>query len=316
MNIAFFADHLGERGTEVALFDYAYYNQKILNNKTIVIYQLNRINKKEIIKKFKENFELFLVNNFSQVDRILTKYNVSHIYYIRAGHKDKRLSKVAINCSHAVFHCVPHGDIYATISSFISGYNKKIPVVPHMVNLTKHDRNIRKKLNIPEKAIVFGGYGGILSFNIKFVHDVVYKIASSNKNIYFLFANFRRFCAPLTNVIHLPMIAELDKKVEFINSCDAMIWARSDGETFGLAIAEFSTLNKPVIAMKCGYKAHVNILRNKAFWYSDSESLTKIIENFDPSVEKHKDWNAYRDYTPEKVMKIFDATFLRPQKKL
>lgn len=313
MNIAFFANHLGERGTEVALFDYAYYNQKILNNKSIVIYQTHQINKKEIIKKFNENFELFHVNNFSEVDPILTKYNVSHIYYIRSGKIDNRLSKVAINCSHAVFVCQPHGDIYATISPIISGSNKKIPVVPHMVNLPKHDRNMRKKLNIPEKAIVFGGYGGSCRFNIKFVHDVVYKIASSNKNIYFLFANFIPFCAPLPNIIHLPMIAELDKKVEFINSCDAMIWARSDGEVMSMAMGEFSILNKPIITMKCGYKGHVDILGNKAFWYSCGESLTKIIENFDPSMEKHKDWNAYRDYTPEKVMKIFNDTFLRPR---
>jgi|TARA_Y100000992_G_scaffold299504_1_gene266405 glycosyltransferase involved in cell wall biosynthesis len=316
MKIAFFADHLGERGTEVALFDYAYYNQKILNNKSIVIYKTNSVNNKNIIKKFRENFEfLFHVNNFSEVDPILTENNVSHIYYIRSGQIDNRLSKVAINCSHGVFACQPHGDIYASISPSVSGYNKKTPVVPHMISLPKHDRNMRNKLNIPEEAIVFGGYGGSCRFNIKFVHDVVYKIASSNKNIYFLFANFRPFCAPLPNIIHLPMITELDKKVEFINSCDAMIWARSDGETFGLAIAEFSTLNKPVIAMKCGYREHVNILGNKAFWYSNSESLTKIIENFDPSMEKHKDWNAYRDYTPEKVMKIFDDTFLRSRKK-
>lgn len=311
MKIAFFADHMGERGTEIALFDYAYYNQKILNNKSIIIYKTHSLNKKEIIKKFRENFELlFHVNNFSEVDPILTENNVSHIYYIRFGQIDNKLSKVAINCSHAVFVCQPHGDIYATISPIVSGYNKKIPVIPHMVNLPKHSRNMRKNLNIPERAIVFGGYGGSCRFNIKFVHDVVYKIASSNKNIYFLFANFTPFCASLPNIIHLPMITELDKKVEFINSCDAMIWARSDGETFGLAIAEFSTLNKPVIAMNCGYRAHVNILENKAFWYSNSKSLTKIIENFDPSVEKYKDWNAYRDYAPEKVIKIFNDTFL------
>ena len=313
MNIAFFAAHLAERGTEVALFDYAYYNQKILNNKSIVIYQTHSTNQKKIIKKFAENFELFHVNNFSEVDPILTKHNVSHIYFIRYGILDTNLSNVAINCSHAVFCCQPHGDLYATISPHISDYNKKIPVIPHMISLPKHNRNMRKKLNIPEEAIVFGGYGGSCRFNIKFVHNVVYKIASANKNIYFLFANFKPFCPSLPNIIHLPMIAELDKKVEFINSCNAMIWARSDGETFGLAIGEFSTLNKPVIAIKCGFRAHVNILGNKALWYSDSDSLTKIIVNFDPSVEKHKDWNAYRDYTPEKVMKIFNDIFLQTE---
>ncbi len=310
MNIAFFASHLCERGTEVALFDYAYYNQEILNNKSFVIYQTHSINKKDIIKKFEDKLQLFNVNEYDEIDPILKKYNISHIYYIRHGKLDNNLSKIAINCCHAVFYCEPHGDIYATISPFVSNYNNKIPVVPHMVSLPKHNLNMRKKLNIPEQAIVFGGYGGSCRFNIKFVHNVVYKIASVNKNIYFLFANFSKFCPPLPNIIHLPMIAELDKKVEFINTCDAMIWARTDGETFGLAIAEFSTFNKPIISMKCGYRAHVHILGNKALWYYDSKSLTKIIENFDPKVEKKKDWNAYREFTPEKVMKIFNDTFL------
>jgi len=265
----------------------------------------------EIIKKFKEKFIVHETDNFKEVDNYILKYNISHIYIIKSGEFDSRLSRNAKNCIHCVFNCnQPHGDVYSSISPTVRGNNGKYPVVPHMINLPKHDRNMRKKLNIPENAIVFGGYGGSQSFNISFVHNVVYKIAYTNKNIYFLFANFNRFCPPLPNIIHLPMITELDKKVEFINSCDAMIWARSHGETFGLAIGEFSTLNKPVIAMKCGDKAHVQMLGNKAFWYSDNKSLTKIIETFNPSVEKDKDWNAYRDYTPEKVMKIFNDTFL------
>lgn len=40
------------------------------------------------------------------------------------------------------------------------------------------------------------------------------------------------------------------EKTTFINTCDAMLWARHDGETFGLAIGEFSSKNKPVIYAK------------------------------------------------------------------
>jgi len=79
--------------------------------------------------------------------------------------------------------------------------------------------------------------------------NVVYNIAQNNPNIYFLFANFYKFCQDLPNIIFLPMITNLYEKVEFINTCDAMLWARQRGETFGSAIAEFSTLNKPIIAL-------------------------------------------------------------------
>ena len=37
MNIAFFVRHFTERGTEVAIYDYAKYNEEILNNKSYII---------------------------------------------------------------------------------------------------------------------------------------------------------------------------------------------------------------------------------------------------------------------------------------
>ena len=36
VNIGFLANHLGLRGSETALYDYAYYNQTILKNKSFI----------------------------------------------------------------------------------------------------------------------------------------------------------------------------------------------------------------------------------------------------------------------------------------
>ena len=41
MKIAFHQPHLSERGTTVAMFDYAYYNEVLLNNESIIITQKN-----------------------------------------------------------------------------------------------------------------------------------------------------------------------------------------------------------------------------------------------------------------------------------
>jgi hypothetical protein len=71
-------------------------------------------------------------------------------------------------------------------------------------------------------------------------------IAENYPNIYFIFANFNSFCDSKKNIIFLPNIIDEIDKTTYINTCDAMIWARSGGETFGLAIAEFSINNKPV----------------------------------------------------------------------
>ena len=308
MNIAFWDNQLCERGTTVSLYDYAFYNQTLLGNKSYIFYDKNnRENKEDIIQKFKKHFTVHKTDNFKEVDDYLLQYNITHIYIIKSGNLDSRLSKVAKNCIHCVFDCYqPHGEVYSSISPWVKGNNGQFPVVPHMINLGKHDKNMRKNLNIPENAVVFGGYGGRDSFNILFVHKVVYIIAKNNPNIYFLFANFNKFCPSLPNIIHLPMITDLNKKVEFINTCDAMLWARNVGETFGLAIAEFSTLNKPIICMNIGSdKAHVHILGDKALWYSNSNDLLKILLNFKSEIESKKDWNAYNEYTPEKFKKTY-----------
>jgi hypothetical protein len=312
MNIAFWDNQLCERGTTVSLYDYAYYNEEILGNKSYIFYDKNRReNKNTIIDKFKQKFIVHETDNFKEVDYYLEKYNITHIYIIKYGNRDDRLSKVAKNCIHCVFDCnQPHGDVYSSISPIVKNNNNKFPVIPHMINLPNHDNNMRDELHIPKNAVVFGGYGGKDSFSIKFVYDVVYKTAKQNPNIYFLFANFNKFCNDLPNIIHLPMITDLEEKVKFINTTDAMLWARQEGETFGIAIGEFSTKNKPIIAMKINDLAHAQILGEKAFWYNNQKSLHDILINFNPANEKHKDWNSYKEYTPEKVMNIFKKYYL------
>jgi hypothetical protein len=312
MNIAFWDNCLCERGTTVSLFDYAYYNQTILNNKSYIFYDKNRKeNNNDIIYKFKTYFTVHETDDFKEVDDFLIKYNITHIYIIKYGHIDDRLSKVAKNCVHCVFDCgQPHGDVYSSISPWVNGNNCKYPVVPHMINLPSNNNDLRKELNIPKSAIVFGGYGGCANFSIGFVHNVVYEIAKCNPTIYFLFANFNKFCPDLANIIHLPMITDLNEKVKFINTTDAMLWARRDGETFGISIGEFSSKNKPVIAMKIGDICHVHLLGNKAIWYNNPKELYNILINFNPQVERTKDWNAYTNYTPEKVMNIFKKIYL------
>jgi glycosyltransferase involved in cell wall biosynthesis len=174
---------------------------------------------------------------------------------------------------------------------------------------------MRKELNIPEDATVFGRHGGLHQFDIRYVQDVVYNIAKSNPNIYFLFVNTYNFCEKLNNIIHLNTIIDLNIKRKFINTCDAMLWARSDGETFGLSIAEFSICNKPVIATNIGSDAHYHLLQDKGLWYSNSSELINIIKTIsstDKNELKKKDWNAYEEYLPENVMKIFYKYAIEP----
>jgi len=189
---------------------------------------------------------------------------------------DNKLSKICKNVVHCVFDCgQPHGDIYSSIAPWVKNNDGKYPVVPHMINLPNTKENIRTQLNIPKEATVFGRYGGYEQFDIQYVKETVIEIANEKPNYYFIFVNTRPFSTNIQNIIYLDKIIDLEEKVKFINSCDAMIWGRSDGETFGSAIAEFSTQNKPIIACKYYDKSatgvfdvsHVHLLGNKALWY-------------------------------------------------
>jgi hypothetical protein len=106
-------------------------------------------------------------------------------------------------------------------------------------------------------------------------------------------------------IIYIDKNLDLDYKVKFINTCDAMIHARQMGETFGLSIAEFSTKNKPIITCNCGDLEHIKILGDKAIIYNSKEELINIFKNIKLIINSQSEWNAYKLYSPEYVMNLF-----------
>jgi hypothetical protein len=310
MRIAFHSNQLGIRGTEIALYDYALGNRDILNNKSIIISDAN--SDLTTLEKFKSQFPVYLYNNFSEVESIIEKEKIDAIYYIKAGFNDGKLVKNAKNLIHSVFkYNEPHGDVYAYVSQWLSKEmsNNELSYVPHMVNLPKHDLNYITQLELENKFVI-GWYGGD-NFEIIFAQQAVIDIAQKRDDIVFLFMN----CTPFTNISNIYFInstTDLDEKVAFINTCDVMIHARERGETFGLTIAEFSTLNKPIITYsKSEEQNHYMVLKDKGLYYHDYKSLYNILLNIQKSDIKDKEWNCYQDYTPEKVMEQFNKVFLK-----
>ena len=162
MKIGFLLFHLTERGTTTALYDYAYYNEKILNNESIIIYNNNHpINFKENEILINKNFKCYTYGDFNEIDTIIKNENIYALYMIKSGIDDGLIVKNCPNLIHSVYADGKHGDKYAFVSlSLTEKYGNKIPYVPHMIDLPKSDKNLRKRLNIPPNAIVFGGYGG------------------------------------------------------------------------------------------------------------------------------------------------------------
>ena len=209
-------------------------------------------------------------------------------------------------------HCVfeprdPHGDVCCVISPWLNlAFQTNLPVLPHMVALPDVSQDLRGELNIPAHATVFGRHGGWQEFDHPVAQRVVERVARQHTHIYFVFMNTKPFCAPLPNIIFLDKSTDVVRKTMFINTCNAMIYGRSRGETFGLAIGEFSIKNKPVFApVQALEKMHRILLQDRAYWYTDEEDLYHQMVTFDPQVAATLDWNMHSQYTPENVMQVF-----------
>jgi glycosyltransferase involved in cell wall biosynthesis len=267
--VAFLSNKLTLRGTEIAIFDYADYNEKILGNKSIIITRDYEKIKHEFdvdiqaYNKFNDRFNVFYYENQEDIDNIVSQNNVSHIFIEKAGDWDGLISNKCKNIIHCVFSTsCPHGQVYTPIGQTINNlHGTNYPVTPYMVTLPECNENLRDNLNIPTDAIVFGRYGGKESFDIQFVHNVIKQLLDVRHDVYFIFMNTTVFYEH-KNIIYLPGNTEMIYKRKFINSCDALIHARYQGETFGLTCGEFAICEKPVITFgKSRENEHLLILK-------------------------------------------------------
>lgn len=302
------------------MFSYAHYNETILGNKSLILSFTLESQKKYLqndmrltFPKFQERFTVLEIKEIEEMKALIEQHNITAFMCQQPGFPENFLYKydnlsIWGKCK-TIKYCVftteyPEGNTPVSISHWLNEKNHtSLPVLPYIVDLPDIEGDLRESLNISKDSVVFGGYGGADNFDIEIAQRVVYMVAKKCPSIYFLFANFERFCEPLPNIIHMPTILDTHEKVKFIQTCDAMLWARSQGETFGLAIAEFSVKNRPVFCMEIGDLAHIRLLGDKAILYKTSGELAKKLIAFQK--EPEKDWNAYRDYTPEKVMDIF-----------
>ncbi len=323
MKIAFHTNQLGIAGTEVALFDYADYNERILNNESIIISNKNHSdNNPDVIKKFSDRFKkICWYESINDIDKILEQEKADIFYAIKLGINDGVVSKVCKTGVHAVFIAnQPHGDIYFYVSEWLSkaASGGKHPFVPHMISLPDTKLNFRNYLSIPEDAVVFGRYGSFNTFDIEFAKKAVIDIAEKYKNIYFLFMNTERFVTGRNNVIFLNGSSDLIIKTGFINTCSAMLHARERGETFGIAVGEFSIKNKPVLTFAGSpERSHLEILGDTAVKYSNYTELYNAIASFPDYFDKNKNYDMYsKDFNPAAVMNKFNEVLIKGEKNI
>ena len=99
--IAFYSPHLSERGTETAMYDFAHFNEEILGNKSIIIYNPKcSKNHPSAVEKFEKRFDVFHLDGpdydfgwrkdvaVPLIDKVITEQNCDILYMQKGGQND------------------------------------------------------------------------------------------------------------------------------------------------------------------------------------------------------------------------------------
>jgi len=311
--IGLHAPVLDDRGNGTVIHDYASALRDILGYNPIII---SSIQKSIGVQERFSKFETILYDNTSELTKIIDKHKIEFLYMTCGGAYEEYTPK---NCKTGI-HCVfnmntPFGDVYAGVSEWLAKrFNKKL-WVPHIINLPKTGQTLHEDLGIPSDAFVIGRLGGYNQFDISIAQSALISAINARKDLWAIFLNTRPF-TDHPKVKFLPFNPDLLYKSKFIQTCDAMLHARSDGETFGLAVGEFSSMNKPVFTYDANYdwymRAHLDFLGEKALRYKTEEDLCSYLLQIDKEYVSNVEWDCYSScFSPENVIKHFNNIFIK-----
>lgn len=313
MKIGLHVNQLDHRGNSTVVYDYAIALKNILGYTPTVISSREKSN--HPMERFSE-FGVHLYDDMNELPSIVDKENIDVLYMGRAGNNNEFTPKNCKTAIHAIFDMrEPHGDVYAGVSEWLAKFFNKELWVPHIINTPKVNETLHSDLGIPKTDFIVGRLGGYDQFDVSFAHTAIAKVLGQRSDLWAIFLNTKPFIEH-PRVKFLPFHPDPLYKSKFINTCDAMLHARTDGETFGLAVAEFSALNKPVITYDAPYwwymKAHLDMLGDKAIKYRDEAELTTYLKDIDKEYVKDVEWDCYSvKFSPTNVIKKFEEVFIK-----
>lgn len=344
MRVLFQSEQLNYRGTTNSIVDYAYYNQEILGNESVLIYNkqspvgIDVGSEEDVIENLSKKFQVLTYDGIDNLNDIASKFDLCYsqtsgmtknsiLFDIDKTFKSAQnmqelgpvdtIVKSTRFGVHVVFQWYgPYGDAYAYISEWLSeemkknhGLDKAPNFVPYIVELPKPTKSLREQIGIPKDKFIIGRIGGYATFDLPFVWTAIEKILSKTDKFVFLFANTMPFYNH-PNIINVRPFFDQQTKSNFIHTCDAMLHGRNLGESFGLSICEFLHHNKPVIAWDGGFdQNHVSMLKKHDLLYTKENVMQKIIEL--PDLVDAMDYTKLvKPYSPKNVMKQFNEVFL------
>ena len=287
---AFFVRHFTLRGTEVATYNYAELNEE--RGGTSVIIALSQEQRESLgwpstdasLERFRSRFEVALVSDIAEVRSVMDKRQLDVFFTRTSGAREStyRFDDPAIWAGiRTVVQCV--FDTRASlgeVSRVCIGddlnrrFGTSLPVLPgHCVSLPL----AQPRRLFPDSFTVYGRHGGRESFDVPFVWKAIRRALDARDDIAFVFLG----TDPVVEHERVTYQPPTDSRTEvsaFIRGCDAMLHARSRGETFGAAVAEFSSLGKPVVTWSDSpEREHIRTLGDRAILYANEEELVQIL---------------------------------------
>ena len=342
---------LGERGTAVAVYDYADHWERLLCGVSYIAAAHHIKIQGTLVhasqSKFEQRFPGRVViynddqGNWDDLANFVEAHAVAAIYAIVGGVSGEDIRFNVPSCvkllAHNVFAGWAAGDVTARISKVVPLWQQKddasLPVIHHMVPpLVPYDGpkgGMRGELGIPLDATVICRHGGPDTFDIFATQYAVCQGLTDGAfgtDAWFIFLNTNKLPCRHQHLVNLPMITDLVQKRKFLATCNACLHARRMGESFGLSVAECSMAGLPVITCNTAPpdgRHHLDVLGSAAILYSpDLGSAKDAIAGFIRDKASYAARAAtypklYESFLPENVMvqlvRVFGLSSLIPR---
>jgi hypothetical protein len=319
--VGFHTKQLSERGTEVALFDYADAVQTLLGHEVRVFVPAEAsVILPGVARRFASRFDVSLYRSTSEI-------SCDVLYVIKRGRRSSVQNRIP-ELNHAFFEVDdPHGHRFAAISHWLARRAantvhlprgrrlrlpriRRLPFVPHIVRPPTTGDDLRHELGIPDDAVVFGRHGAADAFSVEFVRRAVLRAIESRNDVWFLFLNTDPFAAH-DRIVYVPRVDDREDITRFVNSCDYMIHAVANGENFGLAVAEFAVAGVPVLTyLGSPSLAHLDLLGpGLRMGYASYDEVLAAFLTLERRTSPVPSDLASR-FSAEAVMRRFSAVFL------
>lgn len=298
--ISFYNHDLCYRGTTRAILSYAKSIQEV-NSNARVSYLFNKASANNRtgmgLEFLKAGVELAGVDGYNDV--ISRSHKFDFLYYVssqkpgshqwlqKAGCKTLLHQNGFQEPDHECASSFAYTSYWQSLY-FTGGSAKTLPCIIEKPDIRCTKQEAREWLGIPQRSLVIARHGGNDTWNLPFASQVVEAVARSRQDIVFLFLGTTPFCS-LENVRFMPASHDKMTIERFLSASDVMLHARWEGETFGIACAEFLIRGKPIMTWAGSRERnHILIAEGCSFLYNGAQDLHLILQNLDKQMLAEK----------------------------